>query len=250
MKKITAKKIMKKTQKNYEKIAVDFAKSRKFLWPEFNYFKGFVNEGDKILDLGCGGGRLVELFSDYQVIDYIGVDNCQGLINYAKQKYPKENFINSDILNLQFSPKTFNVVFSIAVLNHFPKPLQMLVLNNIRRVLKPGGYLLMTNWNLWVPSFKKKSVFKYNVKRLFTSKKTWYQRYGISKKVLSFKDILTVWRKNQKKGYLYYYAFSKRELKNLAHRAGFKVEAIFYSKAGQKVPWYKGGNIVMVCKKR
>ena len=249
MTKEEALKIMHKTQKNYQKIALDFATSRKFLWPEFDIFKEYVKEGNKILDLGCGSGRLVELFSDYHVIDYIGIDNCQGLLDYARSKYPKENFINADVLNLPFPAKTFDAIFGIAVLNHFPKSLQMLALNNLRRALKPGGYLLMTNWNLWGLSIKKKSVWRYNIKRFFTSRKAWWQKYGVSKKKLGFKDVLTIWKKNNQRAVLYYYAFTLKELKQLVKNAGFIVVEAYHSKDGKKVSWYKGGNLVVVAKK-
>ncbi|MBL7124951.1 MAG: class I SAM-dependent methyltransferase, partial [Dehalococcoidales bacterium] len=67
-------------------------------------------------------------------------------------------------------------------------------LNELRRVLKPGGEAFITVWNRWQPRF----WFKPN-------------------------EVAVPWRKRGKTLYRYYYLFSYPELESLVKRAGFKV---------------------------
>ena len=159
MKKETAEKILAKNKELYDQIAKDFSITRTKLWPEFEYFKGYLQNNQAILDLGCGNGRLLELLKDYQ-IDYLGIDNSQKLIEQAKKKWLNHDFQVSDILDLSFLNKKFEIVFCVAVLHHIPSSrLRAKVLREIYSVLKPGGKLLMTNWNLW-----QKRYLKYIIK--------------------------------------------------------------------------------------
>ncbi|PIX02803.1 SAM-dependent methyltransferase, partial [bacterium (Candidatus Gribaldobacteria) CG_4_8_14_3_um_filter_42_11] len=41
-----------------------------------------VKDGDKVLDVGCGNGRLVKAFENKK-ISYLGVDNSEKLIKLA-----------------------------------------------------------------------------------------------------------------------------------------------------------------------
>lgn len=51
-----------------------------------------------VLDLGCGYGRLSELFPS----NYTGVDFSPDFIRRAQEKYPKVSFIVADLKNLPF----------------------------------------------------------------------------------------------------------------------------------------------------
>lgn len=63
MKTETAQKILEKTKRDYEQLAEEFSNTRANLWFELQELAKYVKGGDKILDLGCGNGRLYELFS-------------------------------------------------------------------------------------------------------------------------------------------------------------------------------------------
>lgn len=68
----------------------------------------------------------------------IGVDSSESMIKRAQQQYPDIKFIVSDALALPFEEQ-FDVVFSNAVFHWITD--HNALLNNIHKVLKPGGCL-------------------------------------------------------------------------------------------------------------
>lgn len=151
------------------------------MWQDLEFIKKYVSKGDKVLDLGCGNGRLTELLKDLD-IKYIGIDSSEKLISLAKKKYPNYEFLKADALKLPFENNSFDKVISIAVLHHIPsRKLRLQFLKEIKRVLKPNGKLVLTIWNLWQLMF-----FKYHWK-YFVLKIT-----GRSK--LDFFDIFYPWK--------------------------------------------------------
>lgn len=213
MKQAYAQYLINKTRSDYNIIGRHFSNTRKFAWKDLAYLKRFCSGGDKILDLGCGNGRLIELLGDLN-IDYTGVDSSENLIDLAKKIYPKKNFSVADALNLTFTNNSFDKVFSIAVLHHIPsKQLRLKFFSECKRVLKPGGLLILSVWNLKQKRFR-------NYSRKFFLRKI----CGLSP--LDFNDILYPW-KNQAGRILaqrYLHKFSIAELIGLAKESGLEVE--------------------------
>ena len=115
----TAKNLLQKVKQNYETIARTFSDSRFRIWPELKKFQKYLRPNNKVLDLGCGNGRLYELFKN-QKINYTGADNCQTLVSLAKKKHPNVKFISADALNLPFKDNQFDAIFSIAMFHQIP----------------------------------------------------------------------------------------------------------------------------------
>ena len=164
-----AKKILKKVKEDYKIIAKDFSITRdKRIWDELNVLvEKYVKDNQKILDIGCGNGRLFSILKNKN-IDYWGIDNCKELIKIAQEKYKDCNnarFEIKDMLEINFE-KEFDLVFVIAVLQHIPaEELRLKALKKIKKALRSGGCLIMLNWNLFQKD-KIKYVNKYNKLRL------------------------------------------------------------------------------------
>ena len=245
------KKILEKNKKDWEELADKFSQARQNIWFELEELSKYVKDGDRILDLGCGNGRLYELFKDRRV-EYIGVDNSSKLIELARKQFnnltPKENqrfptgqaikqlnkpkFIVADALNLEtkFPNDRFNIIFSIAFLHHIPSnKLRLKVLKNCYSILKPNGFLISTVWNLYQP----KLIRKYKIWRI----------------IPGLKDVFIPFKFEHKAVKRYYHVFTNRELKKLFKKAGFNIIDAYYIKKGQKTNWLKGFNLVLIAKR-
>jgi len=211
-------------------ISEEFSSTRENVWEELKFlFDDYLKEKESVLDLGCGNGRYYEFFKNKN-INYVGADNSGKLIDIAKRKYGEEKFVAADALKLPFPDNSFDKVYSIAVLHHFPsKELRNQFLSEAKRVLKTNGLLILTVWKFhqtkeWI------SLFKYTVLKIL----------GLSK--LDFRDIFEPWGKKTER---YYHWFSIKELAGLAEEAGFKIKKIgvIKNKRGNRQ------NIYLVAKK-
>ncbi len=254
MKKKVTRRLIDLTKEGYDRIAEEFTGSRSYIWPVMKYLQKYVEQGSRILDVGCGNGRLFELFKNGNY-EYTGMDISPEIIRLAKKKWLKEgevpDFVISDVTTeIPFRDHRFDVVFMIAVLNHIPSEKQRIrALKNIYRVLSPRGLLLMTNFNLWKFSTFQKGLLKYTIKKIKIQDEEWERRFGFKKRDLGLRDVITEWKGGKKKAYLYYHAFSKLEMRCLAKKTHYRVLENFYENNGKKVPVYEGKNLVTVFQK-
>jgi len=221
-------------KETYDAIAPLFSSTRGYLWDELKHFAEFVQDGDAILDIGCGNGRLYQAFKNLQV-SYTGMDQSKGLIDIAKKQVPEGEFVVADMTDLPFEDETFNNIFVIASFHHLPSvEMREKALLEMKRVLKPGGHILMTNWNLH-SKFAQKTVEK-GKWQLDDSKQ----------------DFVIPWYTGQKKvlGERYYYGFYMEELEDLFKGAGLELEEQFFIKKGKKAGVVKGFNIISIVSKK
>lgn len=102
---------------------------------EEDHIRAFVSEYNlhdkRVLDIGSGQGALQDL-----VADFTGLD----IASTAARFYHKP-FIVGSATELPFPDDSFDAVWTIDVLEHVPHPEK--ALSEIRRVLRPGGYLFL-----------------------------------------------------------------------------------------------------------
>ena len=101
-------------------------------------------KGKKVLDVGCGTGRL---FPEFQKMnfDITGIDVSQKMIDIAKNRCHKAKLLVGDVENLPFKDDSFDVVVASFVVVHL-KYLEK-AFSEIYRVLKNGGVFIITNIN-------------------------------------------------------------------------------------------------------
>jgi len=223
MNKKTNQKLLNIVKQNYEEIADNFSNTRNYVWPELKNIIarrfpkppcGKVSKTYRILDLGCGNGRLFELFKNNKKISYIGIDQSDNLINIARIKYPRANFLQQNILEYENSNEKFNLILLIAVLQHIPSySLRLNFLKKIKKNLQPKGEIIISNWDLHKNKKYKKLIYKYAILKLL----------GINK--MDFNDILfTGFNSSSQR---YYHAFTKKELYKLLNQVGFKIKKLY-----------------------
>ncbi len=100
----------------------------------------------KVLEIGCGEGRGVELIAP-KADTFTGVDKIPQVIQNLKAKHPEGDFRQMVIPPLaELKDNTYDVVVSFQVIEHIRKDLNYL--EEIFRVLKPGGKALITTPNI------------------------------------------------------------------------------------------------------
>ena len=108
----------------------------------YNYAKEFSLSKD-VLDYGCGTGYGTNILSK-TANTVVGVDISEETIIYASNNFrsPNTTFIKIESEKLPFDDNTFDLVTSFQVIEHLKNTKQYL--NEIKRVLKPHGLLLIT----------------------------------------------------------------------------------------------------------
>lgn len=176
----------------YNKIGHEFSNTRASVkWPWITDFIESLPKKSSILDVGCGNGRNMK-YDDYH---FYGVDNSKTFIEICKEQ--NLNVVEGSMMMLPFSKESFDHMINIAAFHHLSTEIRrQRAVEEMYRVLKPGGKILISVWSIHQPE---------KTKRKFTS-------YG---------DTLVPWKSNEQTYERYYYIFKINELKELFEKVGF-----------------------------
>ena len=99
---------------------------------------------ERILDFGCGCGRVIRCFGPHAGLfatdlDPEAVSWCQTQLSDLATFS-----MNDDNPPLRYESDTFDFVYAVSVFTHLPKALELAWLEELRRVTRPGGTLLLT----------------------------------------------------------------------------------------------------------
>ncbi len=221
--------LLNKTIKDYNSIAGDFSRSREKIWGELRSLEKYVSPKDRVLDLGCGNGRLYDLIEKKNV-SYCGLDASEKLVEIAREKYPEADFKVGDALDLPFAENSFDKIISIGVFHHISSfDMRLKFLKEACRVLRPEGFLIVTVWKL--PPLKEMIL---RAKFLFLK--------FLGKSKMGSGDVLVPWNRDCLR---YVHLFDEKELRKLAEKAGLKVKETGLLKS----PGKKHGNLYFVAEK-
>jgi ubiquinone/menaquinone biosynthesis C-methylase UbiE len=112
-------------------------------------FKAYVAaepyvSGD-VLEVGCGEGRGVELLMQ-KASSFTAVDKIEGALQVLRDKFPDARFLAMNLPPLHgLGDNSFDCVVSFQVIEHIKE--DRFYLQEIHRVLKPGGVALITTPN-------------------------------------------------------------------------------------------------------
>lgn len=225
MRKERALELLSRIKQDFENIAPSFSETRQRFWSDLTFLVELVRDGEKILDAGCGNGRLLE--SIWRKIDYVGLDSSPTLIKLAKEKYGKKEgvkFLVGDVLNLPFQDGSFDKVFAIALFHHLPSSeLRQKAAKELNRVLQPGGLAIITVWNVW--------QLKYLPYLIWSFLKDFLLGFKID-----FRDTFIPWKRGRSKVFRYVHAFTLGELEKLLSEAGFRIKKAGYTRRGKLRP--------------
>ena len=132
--------------------AADEETARQKSEPQIKDIKSHVSSDTVLLDLGCGYGRVAKyLLPTQRLARYIGVDSAYEMLQLFKKRYGENieeqstplTLVNADIHTLPLQEKSVDVVVVSAVFLHNHKTIVKRSIEELKRVMKPGGTLLV-----------------------------------------------------------------------------------------------------------
>ena len=103
---------------------------------------------DAILDVGCSNGRYLILSKKiFEAKELVGID----IIGFKRKKI---KFLIGDCHNLPIKNNSFDLVYSLGLLEHFKKEERVKILREQTRVLKTEGYFLLLIPNCTIGSLR------------------------------------------------------------------------------------------------
>lgn len=93
----------------------------------------------RVLDAGCGSGRNMVEFARHGTVT--GVELSEASVSLARERHAGE-VIAGSVLEMPFEPDSFDLAASLDVIEHLEDDLA--ALRELRRVVAPGGALLVT----------------------------------------------------------------------------------------------------------
>ena len=140
---------------------------KNYLLKENDYLKNLIKKNSIILDVGCGEGRHLKLLAKIS-IKLFGIDYCKSMIDNARKElsdFDNVELFLEDASKTHFQNNYFNC--SLCMFNTFgniPKSKQKLVLNELKRVTKRKGIIVI-------------SVYSENAKEI---QKKFYKNIGLT----------------------------------------------------------------------
>jgi len=208
----------------YTEFAASFSATRFAPWPGFARLLPYLPDGCRVLDLGCGNGRLACFLDEHrQGIVYLGLDFSSRLLALAREATAHLKGVTADFRLADFGDpawvevvrgERFDAVVALAVLQHIPGFHHRLrLLRQAAALLRPGGFLIVANWQFT------------EVERLRRKIVPW-SRLGIDPGDLERGDYLLDWRSGGE-GYRYCHLVDEEEVAALAAEAELEVVETF-----------------------
>jgi len=98
-----------------------------------------------VFELGCGTGRVLRQWADVKGPKFFASDYNPAVVKWVRQNLPRVSAaVNQLVPPLEYADASFDFVYAISVFTHLPLELQMPWLQELHRVLKPNGLLLVT----------------------------------------------------------------------------------------------------------
>ena len=119
--------------------------------------ESFLHQTTRVLDVGCGHGLIHPFLLAQKDIklEIFGVDVASSVIDFARAANPIVSYQAYDGITLPYVDNTFDLTFAICVMHHVPTRQWCDFLQEMQRVLKPGGVAVIFEHNPLNPITRK-----------------------------------------------------------------------------------------------
>ena len=113
-----------------------------------------IQPADTVLELGCGVGRIGRELSEH-CSHWTGVDISENMISHARERLSDRGNVSFHHLSRSslepLADESVDKAYSIAVFCHMDKEDLYLYLQDLSRIIRPQGLILVETWNLCHP---------------------------------------------------------------------------------------------------
>jgi SAM-dependent methyltransferase len=104
-----------------------------------------IEDVDSLLDFGCGCGRVLRRWAGLSSTNVHGTDASERAVAWCRANLPFARLeANGLAPPLAFPNDSFDLVYALSVFTHLPEELQRAWIDELARVLRPDGFLLLT----------------------------------------------------------------------------------------------------------
>ena len=104
-----------------------------------------MEELGSLLDFGCGCGRVTRRWVELDRTDVHGADANEHAVAWCRANLPFARFASNGLAPpLAYADESFDLVYALSVFTHLPEELQLTWMRELERLLRPGGFLLLT----------------------------------------------------------------------------------------------------------
>lgn len=113
---------------------------------------GLARSGIAILDFGAGvGGCTPHLSAEFDAPCIVGVDVSLRSLAIGRDRFGSSDWVCFDGSRLPFGNDSFDLAIAACVFHHIDHAAHVGLLAEVRRVLRPGGGLMVYEHNPWNP---------------------------------------------------------------------------------------------------
>jgi ubiquinone/menaquinone biosynthesis C-methylase UbiE len=153
-------------RETYDRIAAHFARTRAYAWDNVTDFLDSAGVGSYVgLDVGCGNGRHAESLVE-RTDRVLGVDVSRKVLREARRRAIENGYagslslVQADAMGLSLCADSIDVALSIATIHHLPdRDSRIASLDELARVLAPGGRALVSVWSVTHERFDRTTGF-------------------------------------------------------------------------------------------
>ena len=104
-----------------------------------------IEDLDSILDFGCGCGRVARHWAGVEGPEIYGCDYNPELVAWCAEKLPLLRATRNELAPpAPYVSGSFDLIYALSVFSHLDEPLQRAWLAEFRRLLQPGGLLVIS----------------------------------------------------------------------------------------------------------
>ena len=106
-----------------------------------------IQGNERILDVACGTGELESrLFARWPNLQIVGTDISTEMLRRAsgKDENKKAVFVQAEAADLPFPDRSFDYAICANSFHYFPSPIK--ALQEVHRILRPHGTLVLVDW--------------------------------------------------------------------------------------------------------